>query len=192
MKDLHKNPFFWMTLVMLLAILIWPGWLWGHPIWDTSKAANVERHLISTTPPPIVVQVILPTQVVPTTDVQPTATLIEYTQRSQQPALPTSAPGYCEGIPVNPQDGVKVTLKRGWYVVEKYNNRGNPPVHHFEVITVNDNEEIKVLATPYEGQRAWKCTDETSARDTAITSAMGYKLQHPDHKVYGPEGEEVR
>lgn len=57
MKDLQKNPFFWIAVVMLLAIVVWPGWLWGHPIWGpwnstTEAGQTAEQTDAPNTPTP--------------------------------------------------------------------------------------------------------------------------------------------
>lgn len=104
----------------------------------------------------------------------------------------TFAPQYdvprCEGKPVNPEDGVVVSLSESvWYVIENYDNRMDPPVHRF----ITQQGPGIVIADAISGQRAWACTDEIVGRLAAERSARGYKNSHPSHLVYGPDGKEV-
>ena len=111
-------------------------------------------------------------------------------------SLPSQQPqpsGFCQSKPVNPQDGVNVALKSGLYhVIEEYDNTLAIPIHQFHVYNVDTQGDLNVWATADSGMRAWECTSEDAAFETAYASARGYKLQHPDHLVIRPDGlEEV-
>lgn len=105
----------------------------------------------------------------------------------QQPA----ATGFCAATPVNPQDDVTVSLDNGNFVIEEFDNRVSPAVHKFWAYNVADQGQRNVWAIASWGMRAWACPDYTSAYETAMKSAVGYKAQHADH-AFGPDAVEVK
>ena len=117
--------------------------------------------------------------------IQPTAPVAQSTQQSPAINVPV---GSCDSLPVNAQDNLVVSLiASNWYVIEDFDNSVTPPMHKFLVKSGPAN----VVANSIKGQRAWHCSDERTAIFSAILSANEYKRNHPDHKVYGPDGTEI-
>lgn len=104
----------------------------------------------------------------------------------------SAATGVCAFDPVNPVDGVKVVLNDGVYVIEEFDNGKTPPLHQFRVYDVASQGQFTVWASPQLGMRAWRCSDTASAADVALQVAQNYKLNHPTHKVTGPNGQEIK
>jgi hypothetical protein len=91
------------------------------------------------------------------------------------------------GPPINPGN-VAQSLESGtWYIIEDFNNLASPKIHRFVV----QQGPGKVAASSDRGQRAWPCPNRASAEVGAMDSAIGYKGQHKDEDVYGPDGAKI-
>jgi hypothetical protein len=99
------------------------------------------------------------------------------------------SPFGCDSAATNAQDDLAVSLSSStWYVIEDFDNSLTPPVHRF----LAQSGQGSVIANALQGQRAWRCSNSQAAVSTATDSAISYKRQHPDHRVYGPNGEEIQ
>ena len=121
-------------------------------------------------------------------------------QPAQSLALPATGPssaqpvtsGSCSAAAVNPVDGTFVALTSGNYVIEDFDNSLPQPKHTFWSYDTASQGSITVMATAMKGTRAWACTDQSSAFETAMKTAMDYKSHHANHAVFGPDAVEVK